>query len=457
MQSKMVHEELSNADVNAIAKTRGFSKKEKASRAVFENFLLSEIGVEEVMSTLATEEIALLHLLSAIDRPVDISFFARHYGHAGEGQKYYRGTFNQQYKSTFKKVRYGLIRRGILLFVEDDSASGDTILERRRFRFPPKFSSFLPPMVNPEHTYDGEGNFRGESVLREKLAEILNQNLDPRRHSHMLSISNGNLLIGKRYFQTKLLQDWQSVRWERNIHAEYLSKQINLPLITAITLIFSQLQPLEWIHPSQLKTPLKILCHGRKIPPGTEICQQGWNGGNLAKHTVDGVSYYRMPVPQKETRADELPDFTTYLSPQDESVWVDLKRIPYHQLEILNRIAYLEITNGKLIAMSNLTKLGWADPNVWNLPLTQWLAENISSFETTLQLVKERWGRQIVHENLFIAKVEDLSLKVQIERSFSDPSLMLSLSNNFIAFPREQLPKIKKIVSKAGYVIKTIS
>jgi hypothetical protein len=39
---QMCHETLSNADVTAICKARGFSARESATRALFENFFLSE-------------------------------------------------------------------------------------------------------------------------------------------------------------------------------------------------------------------------------------------------------------------------------------------------------------------------------------------------------------------------------------------------------------------------------
>jgi hypothetical protein len=42
MLHNMCHETLSNADVTAICKARGFSARESATRALFENFFLSE-------------------------------------------------------------------------------------------------------------------------------------------------------------------------------------------------------------------------------------------------------------------------------------------------------------------------------------------------------------------------------------------------------------------------------
>ena len=44
--------DLSQADLNAIAKARGFRKQETASRSTFESFFLSTIGVETALVTL---------------------------------------------------------------------------------------------------------------------------------------------------------------------------------------------------------------------------------------------------------------------------------------------------------------------------------------------------------------------------------------------------------------------
>lgn len=82
MLNQMCHKVLSVADVKAICKSRGFSGKEAASRAIFENFFLSDIGVEAALGSLAHEEVVFLHLLKRTDKAVDLAFFERLYGSA---------------------------------------------------------------------------------------------------------------------------------------------------------------------------------------------------------------------------------------------------------------------------------------------------------------------------------------------------------------------------------------
>ncbi len=50
--AQMCHEGFSQADLNAIARARGFRKQETASRATFESFFLSTIGVENALAAL---------------------------------------------------------------------------------------------------------------------------------------------------------------------------------------------------------------------------------------------------------------------------------------------------------------------------------------------------------------------------------------------------------------------
>ena len=98
MLNQMCHEVLSNADVNAIRKARGFTQTETNSRSQFESFYLSSIGLKAAMSTLTTEEAACLHLLSYQSKEVNIAFFDRVYGSA-ENNRYYYRTFTQRYKN----------------------------------------------------------------------------------------------------------------------------------------------------------------------------------------------------------------------------------------------------------------------------------------------------------------------------------------------------------------------
>jgi len=55
--------DISDADLNAIRKARGFSVGETAARNSFACYFVSSIGVQEAMQSLNAEESVLLHLL----------------------------------------------------------------------------------------------------------------------------------------------------------------------------------------------------------------------------------------------------------------------------------------------------------------------------------------------------------------------------------------------------------
>ncbi len=99
----MCSRDLSNADIKTICKYRGFSEKEASSRALFENFFLSDRGVEKAMASLGDAEAQLLHLLKLLGEPVNITFFERIYESAKSTGWYL--TFTQEYQEVFKQVK----------------------------------------------------------------------------------------------------------------------------------------------------------------------------------------------------------------------------------------------------------------------------------------------------------------------------------------------------------------
>jgi len=56
-----------------------------------------------------------------------------------------------------------------------------------------------------------------------------------------------------------------------------------------------------------------------------------------------------------------------------------------------------------------------------------------------------------------VAKVDDLGLKVQLERAFPDRKKMRFLPDDYIAFPRDLLPAVERLIAKSGHVIRKVS
>lgn len=89
-----------------------------------------------------------------------------------------------------------------------------------------------------------------------------------------------------------------------------------------------------------------------------------------------------------------------------------------------------------------------------NQPYIDYLKKISSSYKKNIDSLQERKGKTIVHKNLFIAKIKNLSLRVKLEKAFPDKSQFISLSNDFVAFPIACLSIVEKITKQAGHVIK---
>lgn len=451
----MCHDVLSNADVKAISKQRGFSDVEAGTRALFESFFLSEIGVAAVMQSLSRKEVALLHLLHTRTQLVDITFFARAYGN--DTRTY--GTFTQQYQSVFQTVRDALVRRGILIMAE--AGNGDTKMERWRFQFPQQFVHLLPPLLEKPATFMAQGNINHElvrakvmTVLNEKRLGIYVANLE----QYKVAIVDGELCMGTQRFAVNTLQAMQTQCWEAagpkpTMQRYYSSKQTPDPsLVEAARYAFAQLKADEWLTPDQLDPILEIFCDKPRVDPA-KLCAAGWEWGCLARYTVQGTAYYRLP-PTEAATTNRRPGTTLTIT--DTQIAVDLAHIDYDKLEILAKIANWHIEKGQLIAVPNLIKVGNLTPTDREAPLLQWLETNAAIYAKALRTVERRWGKAIVHENLLVAKVNDLTIKVAIEKALGDDANLLLLPNNFIAFPHGLLSTVEKVVKQTGHVVKQV-
>ncbi len=455
MLKQMCKNDLNDSDIKAICKSRGFPAKEATSRDIFENFFISTIGIKEALNSLTYEEVVFLHLLNKINKEVDIEYFERLYGCAKYASGYDYGTFTQQYKETFKKVKNNLVQKGVLIIIEQESYTGSARMERWRFRFPPEFGEFLPPVVKASK-FKEAGDFKRE-VLRDKLLEIIRGEQKPsplsKKISFTLTIKDGDLSIGAEKFRVSRLLEWQQTCWRASIEANTQIHSGDMAPIEVTLYALSQLKEHEWLPADGLAVMLKIFTGEASDHPCEQICEAGWEWGCLVKVVVDGKAYYRLPDDPLEDATSSPPEHYLQIEP-DGTVAVNLMTIPYTAVEVLASAAILDVHNSNLRATASLIKIGNALMTVRKKNVFEWLRENSSGFRTAIEMAEKRWGKQIIHEDLMIARVKDLSLKVQIENSFADSQSLVSLPNDYIAFPCDQLLAIQKLVETSGHVIK---
>jgi hypothetical protein len=436
---------LSDTDLNAIRKGRGFSASETASRSSFASFFVTSIGVEAAMRALTLEEGLALRLLHETGE-VDVTFFERVYGAGGEYD-----TYTQRYKPTFDQVKKNLVRRGLVIMAEI-KMPGDTVqLERWRFALPPEFASYLPALPGLSLDQPGQTN---DYALRKKLLELVGGLSAVPNDPFPIQIKQGSLFLKETPFSLATLGLWQSAAWQAAMNVSKPSVPASLSPIDATLKLLS---PEIWTAPQALDPALKIFCFGSKLSSAEELLQNGWKLGLLARLEIGSVRHYRLiPSPNPAGRNAVYPASIPWadLAARSGSVKIDLRLIPLSDLEELNIIAHLAVEKGVLFASASLIKLGLAAPAQRNSPLSRWLAERVPAFGRVAETVQQKWGKTILHENLLVARVRDLSLRVQLERELG-PALVV-LSDHFIAFPLEARPSVEKVLKKTGFVTKTI-
>jgi hypothetical protein len=451
MLHQMCHSLLEATDVKALCKARGLAPEAAKSPGILETLFLSSQGVSEVLNSLEPNEVALLHLLKSSNTPVDVSFFAAAYGDKGS-----RGTFNQRYQGTFAKVKQRLIRGGVLLLCEGRKREyvQESKLERTRFALPDQFLAHLPPLIASPREFDGSGDWK-PNVARDTLLADLGE---PRKEAddRTFQVEAGELqLDGKRFQAAQLLQRQQS-GWKQAVQTakkvgDKGAGNAKRPDEAALC-ILSELADGCWADVEQIADPLRIFCDNKV--DGAVICEAGWEWGLLAKRKADGKTWYR-PAPQQPHVAPQQ-----YLTPhtQEGCVSVDLTTVPLNSIEQIVQISDQRLSPAgghSLLLTPNFVKLGRADDKLLATEAVQWLVEHTPPFAEARVTLDERRGKTILHEGVTIARVSDLSLKVAIEKKLG--SNVVSLKNDFIAFPCGLLADVERVVKKSGHVVKEVT
>ena len=363
----------------------------------------------------------------------------------------------QRFNGVFGKVKQNLVRKGLLLMIETRKRSKSVSkLERWLFRFPPRFAEFLPPPFESTTGSSQAGDLRSD-VLGRKLRKVVGGepvDRESRDKRYTLTCANGRLRMGGVRFTADRLREWQRECWVTDLPvAEAKPGAERAPsgtsLVDAVIYLLGTLNESEWLGVERLSRPFEVFCGTPSN--GAEICEAGWKWGCLVKQEIDGQTCYRLPGPGADAAAPE-----EYLDDGGSKGWtVDLDAVPYRDLEVLARIAELSPVRpgiAKLVVVPSLIGLGAAPADLLNEPLLEWLLERSAPFAEAIETVRQRRGKHLVHENLMIARVRDLSLKVEIQRSCKGGVVLLP--NDYIAFPRASTKAVEKVVTKAGHAIK---
>jgi hypothetical protein len=443
MLQKMCQHELSAQDVKALCKARGLPAQAASSRGVLETLFVSTQGLTETLNTLDAREIALLHALKDVESPVDISFFSRIYGRKDHG------TYNQKYQDCFAKVKQRLVRAGVLVMAQASVYDAESKMKCWRFALPVEFHRHLPPILR-SRALDGRGDSRPQAARDKLIADLGAAHKDAAGIVFRME-ENELRILGQR-FTCENLKKWQQSSWLSTIKNDKETDKNSKPPNIAVLELLSELPEGNWVDAEQLADPLEIFC-GRKKIDVDAVCEAGVQCGLIAKRQLDGKTWYRVaPLPPDVTPAEYLQP----LGPR-KMARADLTKIPFDALENIVTISDQQLDDDRstLLLRPNLIKLGRADDELLASPAVHWLIEQTQPFAEAFVELQDRRGKTILHENIAVARVTDLSLKVAIEKELGNK--LVTLKNDFIAFPSGLIDDVRRVVKKSGHVVKEIA
>jgi hypothetical protein len=447
--------ELGVGGRKAVGRVRGFSAAEISTPEFFQQAFLTDRGVATALSRLTPDEIRFLHLMSFEGQPVGLPFFDGLYKPAAGD---YWISFNERYKGVFQQVKSRLIAQGILLTgTEPEGYHKTGVLERRRFLFPDEFAGLLPPLLEARELETGARPATEPTLLRRKLLEILEPStgsgVPPGAAKSPWQIEKGQLLMGGQPFSETRLKNWQLASFATAAGYAKRERDQSSP-ITLLWYAFSRLKASEWAGAEGLLPFWKLALPKAKLPEPQATCDLGCDWECLEKSVSQGASYYRLRA-DKDLEAGLSPE--SYFETGDPKiVCVHLESIPFKVLEQLGRVANFQIQAGSLRVNPDLIKIGHASLDILEAAWFQWLQSHHPAFGEASKTCAARRGKLIVHHNLLIARVRDLSLKVMIEKKLGGPGRLVSLSPEYLAFPADLLSEIQPLLKKSGHVLKAI-
>lgn len=441
---------LSQTDIKAICKIRSLPAAAADSHTLLETLFVTDTGLAAALQTLERNEIAALHLLLAIGKPVDVSFFRRVYGPKHEAAFF--GTFSQKYQKVLAKVKERLVRSGLLVMTLGQTWSKKSQMERWQFAVPPSFAPHLPPLLESAGHFTGDGDWRRE-VARHKLQTVVGRSSGVETKEDRIEIADGELRLGGQPFRADWLVRWQKDCWLKDTAKAKHEKSKDpyaLPVPEAMVQILGGLPAGSWADVEGLAAALEMFCGSKG--DGNAVLDSGYRWGCLARHEADGKTWYRTSpqLPAADVSPNSYLDLTS-----DGQVTVDLDAIPFESLEQLVTISNQRASPGQrpvLLVTPNLVKLGRTADEVLTSPLLEWLQRNSPAFQRAIETRGQRRGKTLVHENLCVARVGDLGLKVAIQKALGER--IVPLGDEYIAFAKGSLGDVKRVVSKSGHVVK---
>jgi hypothetical protein len=354
--------------------------------------------------------------------------------------------FNHQHKSTkqqLNRFKKNLIRKGVLLFIEKQTTRSAK-MDRLRFAFPDEFVPFLSPIVSETVSFEAP-DAHGVDIMRKMLKNLAKA----KNEDDCIHLQDHALKIGNNLFTLNNLNTMKYNIWGKKVFDSAKLFPQAKEFLDKCKYVFSQLNSNMWFLSDALKQIIDIFCYKQKLPSINHICEYAWESGLLKKHTHKNLTYYAVEEDMDDT--DLVPDdFIEIL--KDQSLLININTIPCKELIHIAKISDFDLNQSRLTASPNLIQAGQHWQKISNQPIFAWLIENSDSYKQMSQTIEKKRGQCIVHHNLCVARIKDLSLRVKVEKVLSGNIKILS--DEYIAFPPKFRSDVETVVTKSGYAVK---
>lgn len=464
----MYQKGVTATDKSKIIRARKLPRNAMDNFDFFRTYFLSDEGLPRLMKQLSQEEVIVLHVLAFNQWITDVSVFEAAYIQLPKPMKYYyigRETFTQRYGSVLKAVQANLVQKGLLIKYED-ALGGNSKTERQRFLFPTEFAAHLHSPFSDLRGLPTTGKTTYENIRKEIKQAIQSS---PKPTLSGLALIHKKLYLKKDLLNSDGLAEIQLRQWRLDNSALILSSQYfdeGKPLTAFIFHHLKQLDTNQWLSEKSVATLLSVwddpkkrneLDIDKKYPSrynAKRFFEAGWKAGLMEKQTKAGTPYYRLAA-----ESSDATDFGKHLKiKEDGTLLINLTTVPLSALVILNQLATFQtnLPAGNVLK-PDLVNISSLSADLWKYPLIDWLKENAPTFKVAFAQYKKKYGKEIIHNNLLVAKVTDLSVRVLVEKGLQKEGQLVVLSDEFIAFPKSALSLVERIITKSGNVIKRVA
>jgi len=445
-----MYELVSMTDIKTMFKHRNLPVNKEITQETFLKFLQSSVGVKKALSEITLKEKVSLFLMG---RDKDVSYFSNIY----ESDHY--GTFTNQYKDTYRLVIQNLVRKGILIAFEENY--GKSKLERIHFDFPSEFKKFLPAPFDNIKESDKQPQIE-DSLLRKKIGRIIK---NPTQAKNSVYIKDGKLEFCGNLFDVERFNKWRKEELERFILKENKKSKnyrVNKKFwedldITKIFLnAVAKLKKSQFIFAKSIKVFLQVIFGENNAIDLWAILDQAAALGYLGK-IKDGENYYQYKDSVSIAYESENIAIEEFLIFENNTFRLLMDKVPYAALEDLASFCLFSSEKKNILIDIDYRVLVKRYDGIKDKKIFQWFGKYSLELKKRIKEIENKKDKILLHNNLLFAKVNNFTIKALLTKNCRNGGNILFLEDDYIAFPKDEVNNIEKIVKKAGFAVKEIN